>query len=601
MNSPAVFTPVQPAAGGWIKRPPRAARATALALWLALGGCAGQHWLARPTETEVAPEVLLLTVDTTAIGPPSAGLVDPEHDPLYMLLLAEFAIKRDQLPLAVTQYVDLSQRTPDAALAERATRLAMYAAEPAQALTAAQRWVTLAPKDIDARQLLAALYIRQGNAPAALAQLQYVLSQDHSSDGVRFRVIAGLLAGEEDWHTTLEVMERLVATRPDDNEALVAYALLALRAEQPSKANAVMQKLAQRIDITPSLALAYVAALQKEGHSAQGLEFLAQVLKRKPKDFALRLLYARLLADSKRYPEARQQFAQLAQKWPDNADVIYALGLLNLQAGELEPAEQNFRGLLKTAEHHDDAAFYLGQIAESQGRADAAMTRYHEVVAGSNYFAAQLRVAVLLSALSKVADARAVLAGMKPENPEEAAQRVMTEAEILMFHHQMDAAMAVYDNALNGVYDMTLLYNRAMLAERLGRLEVLERDLSTIIAREPDNAQALNALGFTLADRTTRYAEAEVLIRRALANSPQDFYILDSMGWVLHRQGKSAEALPYLEQAQRQRDDPEVLAHLSEALWALGRRDEARVLLEGALKRHPHEPKVLEAAKRLKP
>ena len=595
MNSLAVFTPALLAVAR------RTGLGAALALSLGLGGCAGQDWLRHSATSDFAPELLVSSDDTTAIGPPSVGLVDPENDPLYTLLLAEFAVKRDQLPLAVSQYVALAQRQPEAALAERATRLAIYAEEPAQALTAAERWVTLAPKDLDARQLLAAMYIRRGDAPAALAQLQYVLSQDRSSDGVRFRVIASLLGNEADRRTTLEVMEQLVASRPNDNEALVAYAVLALRAEQPTKANAVMQKLAERIDITPSLALAYVASLQREGHAAQGVEFLERVLKRKPEDFALRLLYARLLADAKHYPQAREQFLRLAQKSPDNADVLYALSLLSLQAGELEAAAKTFRELVKNTEHGDDAKFYLGQIAESQGYPEAAMARYREVAVGPNQFAAQLRVAVLLAGQSKVADARALLAQTKPDSPEEVAQRVMTEAEILASHHQMDEAMTVYNNALNGVYDTVLLYNRAMLAERMDRLEILERDLNTIIAHDPLNAQALNALGFTLADRTTRYVEAEGFIRRALAQSPKDFYILDSMGWVLHQQGRSAEALTYLEQAHQLRDDPEVVAHLSAALIALGRRDEAKALLNAALKRHPNEPKVLEAAKRLQP
>jgi Flp pilus assembly protein TadD len=161
--------------------------------------------------------------------------------------------------------------------------------------------------------------------------------------------------------------------------------------------------------------------------------------------------------------------------------------------------------------------------------------------------------------------------------------------------------MAIYDRALNGVFDSALLYNRAMLAEQMGRLDILEADLRAVIEREPDNAQALNALGYTLADRTDRYAEAHALIQRALAASPNDFFILDSMGWVLYRLGRLEESVTYLEKARALRNDPEVAAHLGEVLWVLGRKDDARQIWNTALEQHPQDTRILDAIKRLAP
>ncbi len=162
--------------------------------------------------------------------------------------------------------------------------------------------------------------------------------------------------------------------------------------------------------------------------------------------------------------------------------------------------------------------------------------------------------------------------------------------------------MATYDAELqDGAFHSELLYARAMLADKMGAIEVLERDLRTIIEQEPENAQALNALGYTLADRTARYEEALELIKRALKLSPDDFYILDSMGWVLYRLQRFDEAIEYLEQARALRNDPEVAAHLGEVLWIKGERDAARDVWETALRDTPNDKKLLDVIKRLTP
>ena len=495
----------------------------------------------------------------------------------------------------------MAEQTRDRDIVERAARIAVFADDNDAALRAARLWVAVAPENLDGRQLLAASLIRTGDGTAALEHLKYVLSKDRSNDGNRFRAIANLLGSEADRQVALSVMEALVATRADDTDAQVAYALLAMRAENLPKARVAMERLVGKTGINPNLALAYVALLQKQGQAAAGVDFLERALKRSPEDLGLRLLSARLLADDRQFDAARRQFTVLEKKAPDNADVLYALGLLNLQANKVAEAERNFLKLAKAPDRDSDAAFYLGQIEESRGKQEAALARYKSVTTGSNLFPAQLRRAVLLASLARLDEARKLLTEVKADDQAERSQLALTHAEILVAHEQMDEAMKVYDQALNGVYDMALLYNRAMLAERMGKLELLESDLKAVLAREPDNAQALNALGFTLADRTTRYEEARTLIEKALQVGPRDFYVLDSMGWVLFKLGQAEAALPYLEEARKIRDDPEVAAHLGEALWSLGRRKEAREVWNKALKQHPKQPKLLDTIKRLDP
>ena len=523
-----------------------------------------------------------------------------EQDPIFQLLLAEFAGKREQYDEAVRGYTALAQAQRDPALAERAARVAMFSNRTEEALANARLWAELQPKNLDARQVLAALLVRNGDADGAYEQLRFVLANDRSHDGARFRAIASLLAEEADRRTALTVMEKLLGMRPADTDARMAYALLAIRADDLARARSAMAVLLKRVDINANLALAYMVMLQRHEQQAEGLEFLEQALARKPEDFALRLLYARLLTDARRLDDARREFLALERRDPDNPDVLFALGVLDLQANEPGRAALRFQALAGHEERRDDAAFYLAQIEESRGKTEAALRLYQDVTLGPNRFTARLRQAGLLGRLGRTDEALVVLGALEAEGENDARQRSLVEAEVLAAAGRLDEAMQVFDRALEGVgYDEALLYNRAMLAERMGRLDRLEEDLRQILAREPGNVQALNALGFTLADRTDRYVEAHALIERALEVSPEDFYILDSMGWVLFKLGKPAEALPYLERAYQLRQDPEVAAHLGEVLWALGRKDEARARWDEAQERDPEHPKLVETRKRL--
>jgi tetratricopeptide (TPR) repeat protein len=291
----------------------------------------------------------------------------------------------------------------------------------------------------------------------------------------------------------------------------------------------------------------------------------------------------------------------LAEDAPENIDVVYALGLLNLQANRVDDAEKNFTQLLAAGERRDDAYYYLGQIAESRQQSDAALDQYRLMESGTNYFHAQLRIALIMSAQGKVDEARKHLGDVSAENAAQEKQLIQAEGEILTENERYDDAMSVYDAALVDTYDSDLLYTRAMLAEKIDRIDILENDLRAIIEREPENAQALNALGYTLANRTERYQEALELITRALEISPDDFYILDSMGWVLYRLGRLEDSVPYLERAREIRNDPEVAAHLGEVLWVMGDKDGARDVWDSALRDRPDDRILLDVIERLKP
>ena len=502
---------------------------------------------------------------------------DAASEPLFQLLVAEFAGQRGRLEVAVQNYLKAARDLRTLEVAQRASRIAVFARDTEAAIEATRIWAELDPNDAEARQILAAMYIRKGDADNAREHLEAVLNSDPAGDNRQLRMIVNLLGREQDKNTALAVMEQLLATRADDRDALLAYALLAIRAEKLDQAKSAVDRIAASGDVESSLAVAYTAALQKQDRTTEALHWLGQLLKRQPDDEGIRMIYARLLADSNRYAEARAQFSILAERSPDNSDVIYALGLLSLQAEQVDDAKANFEKLIALDARTDEAKFYLGQIAEATENYDQALAYYRDVNGGHNHFQAQVRVALILANTGDTAASRAQLNAIDPGDESERRHLVRAEGEILTQEGMYEEAMAIYDEALGDDYDMELLYTRAMLAERMGRLDILERDLRRIIEREPDNSQALNALGYTLADRTDRYEEALGLIERALVLNPEDFYILDSMGWVMYRLGRFAEAVEYLERARSLKNDPEVAAHLAKSCgsWVITKKHDA--------------------------
>lgn len=555
---------------------------------------------AQQTENPEGLEPLLTNEGDIIFGERLSDSVDVSDDAVFQLLLAEFAGQRGRLELAVESYLAAAKSLNNGDVAERAARIAVFARKYDAAIEAAKIWSAQSPLASEPRQILAAMYIRTGDPESARSELEQILNLETDKQGTQLRMIVNLLGREQDKQAALSVMQKLLETRGKNVEANVAYALLAIRAEKPDVAKVAITRVATLNALDTNLAVAYISLLQKRNRTPEAIAWLREQV-RDTKDEGLRMIYARLLADAGQYDTAREQFMILSKSAPNNSDVIYALGLLNLQAERIAEAGAEFKKLVKLDVRKDDANFYLGQISESRGDFRSAISFYQKVSSGQNFFMAQVRVALLLANDKDVSGARAQLKSIQADNDEQKKQLLNTEAEILAQNQQYEEAMAIYDAALSDGYDMELLYTRAMLAEQMGRIDLLERDLRQIIEREPENSQALNALGYTLADRTERFEEALGLVERALSISPNDFYILDSMGWIMYRLGRFEESINYLEKARAIRDDPEVAAHLGEVLWVMGNKDEARELLQNAIKDTPNDERLIEVIKKFEP
>ena len=524
-------------------------------------------------------------------------------DLMYKILLAEFAGQRGRLDIALANYMDLARTTRDPRIVERATRIAVYARNNKDATEAATLWAQLDPLNPDPQQVLAVMALRNGDMDKALEHLQNILDYSHGELDQKLWMIANLLSTEKDQDLIMKVMQKLIETRQDQPEALYAFAHVAARLGKLDQARDLLQRTLKLAPDNDNAIMTYIAVLQRQDRMDEAVSWLEKTLKaRKSNDFNLRLMYARLLTDVKRYDDARRQFEILAVQAPNNTDVLYALGLLYLQENRLDDARTYFKRLAKHSENSNEANYYLGRIAEEREHLKQAAIYYQAVQGGESYFDAQVRLGMIIARQGYIEEARKHLRSVQARGLKEADILVQAEAEMLMEQKRYADAMDVYDQALaKRGYDSELLYARAMLAEKMGRLDILERDLRRIIAKEPNHAQALNALGYTLADRTDRYDEAYDLIKRALAINPDDYYVLDSMGWVLYRQGKLDEAQRYLRRALKLRKDPEIAAHLGEVLWVSGDRKGAREVWNTALQDTPKDRALLDVIKRFNP
>jgi tetratricopeptide (TPR) repeat protein len=244
---------------------------------------------------------------------------------------------------------------------------------------------------------------------------------------------------------------------------------------------------------------------------------------------------------------------------------------------------------------------YLGQVAEQRKQYDQAAAWYQQIESGNFYFEAQARLSLTLAKRGQLQEARELLHALQPETEQQQVQRILTEEQMLSEAKQYDEALHVLSAALKDLPDNTdLLYARALVAEKLNRIDLHEADLRKVLSKEPKNAHALNALGYTLADRTTRYKEALELLEQALALKPDDPFIMDSMGWVQYRLGNHAEAVRYLKSALEKRPDAEIAAHLGEVLWVSGDRAGAESVWSRALKDTPDNEVLMGVIKKFK-
>jgi len=551
---------------------------------------------------EAQPAIAATTLGTHA-EPSTAKLPEQElTEPLlYEMLLAEIALQRGNRALAAQTYAELAKRTKDPRVARRAVEVANFARTPQFALEAARVWHDADADSVQALQTLTALLVNARKVDEAEPYLAKLLERDGDAAAGGFMQLGRLLAANPDKQANLRVVRSLARRHPALPQAQLAIAQAAYAANDDAAALAAARRAAEMRPGWDAAAIYEAQVLQRTSVDLAAAS-LAAFLEQYPKSREARLAYARLLAGERRYAEARAEFEKLLAAFPDNGDVRYAVGLLALQLKDYATAETSLTRLLEMGFRDPHGVrFMLGQAAEEQRKWAEAVRWYDGIPRGDNYLPARLRIANIMGKQGKLEEARAYLRALDTEG-DQRVQVLIAEAQLLRDANQHRDAFDLLGQALKAQPEQPeLLYDHALTAEKLERFDVLESSLRTLIRLKPDYAHAYNALGYSYADRNLRLPEARKLIERALELSPEDFYIIDSMGWVLYRMGDLKGAAEHLRRAYLGRPDAEIGAHFGEVLWTMGERTEAERVWQDVLKRHPENETLQKTLKRLRP
>lgn len=520
------------------------------------------------------------------------------EETVFSLLSAELAGQRNRFDIALDNYVTQAINTQDPGISERAFRIAEYLGADQAALDTALIWAKNAPDDLEAQRAAAIQLARAGRYDDSMVYMEKVL-QGKGDTHFDFLALSAADTDQDTRDGLMKSFDRLLQKHPSNGQLVFGKALLLQQDDEPQAALKLLeQNPPEEGEIAPLLLRARL--LQSLNRGKEALPLLQKSIKKYPDDKRLRLTYARMLVEQDRMEDAKVEFASLVQQYPDDDELRYSLALVCLEAKAWEEAKGYLEDLIARESHVDSAHLNLGRIAEERDDPQGALIEYAQVGPGNDYLPAQLRQADILMNNGRADEAEKRLAAARDAEPDYAIQLYLIQAETLSANNQGERAWKILAQALlQYPDDLNLLYTRAMQAEKRNDLAQMEKDLRLIIKRDPDNAMALNALGYTLSDRTTRYAEAKALIEQAHQLNPEDPAVLDSLGWVNYRLGNLDEAERLLRQALERFPDQEVAAHLGEVLWAQGKQREARQIWGKFLKEQPDSPILRSTIKRL--
>ena len=507
-------------------------------------------------------------------------------DALYQLLVAEVAGYRGEYSTALEKYVDMALKTRDAGVAQRAAMLAVYLKRYEEALTTSKIWVEQEPDSIEARRYLSEQLLRIGDMEQAIVHMEAIKNLGGLANFESFAYSAANM-DDKGREVLLEAMSRMLAEYPGDEQLMFSKAVLLEQSGQLEEAlQLANQLLVSKKDI--NVIVLKVNALKDLLRTDEALVFLESTLEELADKRRLRLIYARMLFEAERLVDAEKQYEQVHQQAPNDSDILFALALISMEQGKDESAKGYLNQMIRFNRRANEAHYYLGSIADKNDEIPQAISEYKMVGPGREYLAAQVRIAALLADQDRLDDARAHLENQRANNPERYNRLVMIEGQLLSERgHEAEFFELLETVIQKQPENVELLYFRAMTGQSLGRLDVLEQDLLRVIEIDPGNADAMNALGYTLADQTDRHDEALILIERALEIKPNEAAFIDSLGWVQYRLENYKDAVTNLRKALSLFDNDEVAAHLGEVLWVSGEQQEARNVWQKALDARP--------------
>ncbi|MCV6639348.1 tetratricopeptide repeat protein [Candidatus Albibeggiatoa sp. nov. NOAA] len=545
------------------------------------------------------------------LHPSSAEFISANQEFSYKFMVAELAGRRGYYSLSAQYFLEIAQVLFDLELAERAARLALHEKDYPLAYQATKLWLRLDAGSLQARYNLTRILIQQNRPEEAAEHLDRLLTALQDKPESQQRLILEVIE-DQDQDQVARLMDSVMQKHSDNAVTLLLYARVLVGGDKLEKAQSVLEQLFTLEETNENFSEqavydeavpVYIYVLSQQNKTEQALSWLKQLLGKKPDNQDWQLSYARLLAENDQVPEAITAFESLTAKDPNNEKLLYALGVLHLQMEQLTKAKIYFNRLLNVDSDNDLAYYYLAQIAELEKKPNAALAWYRQIdETSTNYLNSQARIAVLLVELDEFEQAVEHLHSISTHSDSERLSLLQFEVELYMQQERYSDALMVYDENIEQYPDnLNLRYMRAMLAEKMGHIQLLETDLRYILEIEPEHVDALNALGYSLSNHTERYDEAYQLVQKAYELEPNAYYILDSMGWVLYRKGDTDKAVGYLRKAYELKPDPEIAAHLGEVLWVSGQKEEAKLVWQQATELFPDEEQLQKVIQRFIP
>lgn len=558
-----------------------------------LSGCASLSGTTDEPASDTRPE------PTANLAPEATRYAEFEPEVLYQLLSAEIAAQRGRYDVTLVHYLQAAKTSRDSGVIDRAMRIAQSLNADNAQQQLATLWLEVDPDNLQAHRVSAIQAVKRQNLETALLHMEQIMDQGEDADFDSLAAMAARLPPEQQ-QELLSLYIRLAERHPDTPELEYSIALLQKITGAPQDALVRLNALlAQEPDFQPGIVLKG-DLLYQIGQKRDALNHLTTNTRRFPANRQMGTLYGRMLINEGQLQAAQDEFFRLVKRYPETPGLRLSHALVALENQQPDLAKEELTQLIEQGHHTDEASYYLGRIEEDAGNTLQAIG-YYQSVEQSNYFFPSLARASQLQAEAGELD-RAIdhIRELRTNHPDLAERFWLLEVNLLLSQELAQQALNSANDALETFPDnIEIRYARAMLLDTMDKPAQAEQDLKTILSAQPDNAIALNALGYILSIRTDRLDEARGYIEKAMDLDPENPAIQDSMGWVLFRQGDLENALEHLSRAWAAYPDPEVAAHYGEVLWRTGNEEQARIIWEEALEQDPSHEVLNETIERL--
>ena len=556
---------------------------------LFLAGCAGVQDKNVESSVDVVDEIAnKLNTEEVIKVEEEATAISPEV--LFLLMTAEIAGQRKKYDVALEGYLEAAKYVDDPEIAQRAAKIGLFLKDTEKTDEAVSLWLEKDGKNLTARKIAVLSAVRGLDKDAAIVHLNSMLKDDPA--GFESTLVDMIQVLEKDGKVDFayELMDELATQHP---KQAVVFFVQALLAGQMNKLDEGLEKVAIALTLQPDWNKAIVLHAQlalEKGDYALARQNFEKVLKKTPDDVRMLKMLAHVLIKEKNLDGALTIYQQILSKDEHDGDALFSKALVYLQQEKDNEAVKILEGLVNKPQWGASASFYLGRVEYKKGNDKRALVWFDKVTNGSyEYDASMIAISVLLNQKDYV-EAEKRIEEVEAKFPSQRVRIVLLKAEIHSLQNNHQHAFDVLTEALKETPgDRDFLYTRALVAEKLDRLNVLESDLKQVIEKNPHDVNALNALGYTLADKTTRYEDAEFYLQKAIKLKPDEAVIVDSLGWLRFKQGRLSDALGYLKGAYARQAQSEIAAHLVEVLWVMDRKKEARKLFDDAYKKWPND------------